>query len=185
MSSYYDPSKSEYLRKTSTSLREYREKKRSDIKEIFACDPTNCELSDDRTDEDMYSTIDLEKFKKAMTSCDVTNKSSVWVVICCGSFAPIHSSHIKMGKSALKALTSQTTSSVGVMAYYIPNNSSYTALKLQKRGDDVPKFVQKEHVVQSLKHTFKDEPNLGKFHQVITHTHIRICTNIFYRCMYY
>ena len=98
MSSFYNPSSSRYLQQTSKSLKEYREGNAHwDPKEIFACGYKSGinTIIDDRIEKQLISCIDAKKLEHALIQCEAKNKKEVWIVICSGSFAPIHKSHIQ------------------------------------------------------------------------------------------
>jgi len=113
-------------------------------------------LKDNRTEQELLKTIDVAKLQKQIQSIQIGKE--VYVIICCGSFSPIHNSHIQMSKQAAKRL--QEMGKTVLMSYYIPNNPSYTALKIRKRGEVVPDYLQPKHIEGSLRQTFVDEPTV-------------------------
>lgn len=159
MSRYFNLA-SLYLKNTTAVLKDLRSKSNANIEEIFACSPLECnELKDDRSIDELSKTIDLNKLKKQIHQIkQVNDKTEIWITICCGSFAPIHKSHIEMGKNS--AIWLENSGKYVAMTYFIPNNPSYTSLKISKRGDIVPEYLKPEHIEKSLIRTFETEPNL-------------------------
>ena len=140
MSRFYKPLDSRYLMDTSKSLKSHRELHSAVPEEIFACAPEQCNtMQDTRTSQELENVIDTDKLWKVMRNIDSSHPKNIWFVICSGSFAPIHLSHLQMAENALDQLTK--TDSLAVMAYFIPNHASYTELKIKKRGKTPPKVI--------------------------------------------
>ncbi len=156
MSLCFKPEQSTYLRRTAADLAALRSNSGAPSEELYACSPLTQEMRDTRTIDELKSTIDIIKLQKQIDSHPTG--AVIWVGICCGSFAPIHNSHVQMGKKAIDVL--QKRGENVAMVYYIPNNSSYTILKLKKRGDPIPEYLQSKHIEGSLKATFSGEPQL-------------------------
>lgn len=156
MSSYLTLT-SNYLQQTTKTLKELRLKQGASVEEVFACSPLDSEfLKDTRTEYELSQTINALKMIKQIKATYNERIDEYWVIICCGSFSPIHNSHIQMSKQAANKL--QEMGKTVLMSYYIPNNPSYTALKIQKRGEVVPDYLKPEHIEGSLRATFADEP---------------------------
>lgn len=126
--------------------------------ELYACSPLDSKkFKDNRSEAELLTCINSEKLKTNIDKLsikDLLNKE-LWIVICCGSFAPIHKTHLYMGIAALEHIESQTDK-VCLMVYYIPNNLGYTTSKIKKRGDEIPKYLTKENISKSLEYTFKN-----------------------------
>jgi len=157
----YNPSGSKYLTETSESLKKYLTQKGASPNELYACSPLDLEqFKDDRSVPELLNCINSEKLKRNIEKLSVEEllNKELWIIICCGSFAPIHKTHLYMGIVASEHIDSHPDK-VCLMVYYIPNNIGYTTLKIAKRGDEIPKYLTKEDIPKSLEYTFKEFDN--------------------------
>lgn len=163
MSILFDASDSMYLTNSVSSLTSYKRKNAKSEEEIYASNPRenkDSKLYDNRLEDELMETIDLGKIARNVANCMEKNAKEVWIVISCGGFAPIHTSHISLVQSALERLTKEGEKSYGMMGIFIPNNAKYTAHKLRERGKDVPNYLEKEHIINSAKVVFEDYENM-------------------------
>jgi len=165
MSYFFRPADSSYLGKTTTDLKAFRQKGKPTTDELYACSPLDSpDFKDERTIDVLLKCIDKSKLDVQLQKIQQSTESTeapVFITIACGSFGPIHKSHIQMQKAAILRLHQEGWNVA--MGYFLPMNPVYTAKKLEKllkHGDNMPTYLDKKHIDGSLKATFADEPQL-------------------------